>query len=223
MLNAQLLRSHGHPALTSQQEMVWWTKSNFLGLLPKRLRTNKIVRSVTIKYHFPYNSKVCSSPLEYPYFFEWVFRKTLLGYTAAKAFASHPRSSPDRSSSWEGRLLGWDYLSLLFRCPILCSGCGQALCSRPHSLIIQPTYTLDSPCSSDSCHKGSLLPYSQRLYPKTATQVDSLGEEGRIHLFNLKTLITYLHSQITHVHSQVHSQITHSQAHSQITHSQAHS
>ena len=87
----------------------------------------------------------------------------------------------------------------------------------------QPTYTLDSPCSSNSCHKGSLLPYSQRLYPKRATQIDSLGQE------KTDTIRKYLlhvhsqaHSQITHVHSQAHSQITHvhsqanSQAHSQI-------
>ena len=54
----------------------------------------------------------------------------------------------------------------------------MVLQKKVHSLITQPTYTLDSPCSSDSCHKGSLLPYSQRLHPKTATQVESLGQDN---------------------------------------------
>ena len=36
---------------------------------PKRVMTNEIARSVIITLHFPYNSKICSSPFEYPYLF----------------------------------------------------------------------------------------------------------------------------------------------------------
>ena len=32
---------------------------------PKVVMTNEIARSVIITYHFPYNSKICSSPFEY--------------------------------------------------------------------------------------------------------------------------------------------------------------
>ena len=63
----------------SRWEMAWWTKLNFLGLLPKVVSTNEIV---IITQHFPYNSII------------WGFRKMfwrLLGYTVAKAYAS-PRT-----------------------------------------------------------------------------------------------------------------------------------
>ena len=36
---------------------------------PKRVMTNEIARSVIIMLHFPYNSKICSSPFEHPYLF----------------------------------------------------------------------------------------------------------------------------------------------------------
>ena len=40
--------SRDQPPHASRQETVWWTKSNFLGLNPKVVRTNEIVRSVII-------------------------------------------------------------------------------------------------------------------------------------------------------------------------------
>ena len=39
-------------------EMVWWMKLNFLGLFPKVVKTNEIVRSVITLKHFPYNSNI---------------------------------------------------------------------------------------------------------------------------------------------------------------------
>ena len=36
---------------------------------PKVVMTNEIARLVIITKHFPYNSKICSSPFEYQYLF----------------------------------------------------------------------------------------------------------------------------------------------------------
>ena len=50
-----------------------------------------------ISWHFPCNSKICSSPFEYPYFFEQVVHKmfwTLLDYTVVK------RCSSPRNLTW---------------------------------------------------------------------------------------------------------------------------
>ena len=75
---------------------------------PKVVKTNEIARSVIITYHFPCNSKICSSHLSIHTFFERVVRKmfwTLLGYTVTEV-----RASP-RNSTWFTRpfllVRGW--------------------------------------------------------------------------------------------------------------------
>ena len=62
----------------------------------------------------PLQHKNLLSPFEYPYFFEWVFRKifwTLLGYIVAKPPTTQEiqLGSPDHFSSWEGGVWGRDY------------------------------------------------------------------------------------------------------------------
>ena len=97
LLHMQLtavLQSRAHTVCAFQWTTVRWTELNFLGLLPK---SSKDEWDYEIKQHFPYDcySKICLSPFEYPYFFEWVFRKmfwTLLDYTVAKVYTT-PRNS----------------------------------------------------------------------------------------------------------------------------------
>ena len=56
------------------------------------MRTNEIVKSVIITWHFPYNCNICSSPFEYPSFF-WVgFLQNIEYYTVVKVCTS-PRNS----------------------------------------------------------------------------------------------------------------------------------
>ena len=57
-----------------------WT----FGAYFSKLKTNRIARSLIIMYHFPYNSKISSSPFEHLYFFWGGFLWLLLGYTFAK-------------------------------------------------------------------------------------------------------------------------------------------
>ena len=76
------------------QPVCAWSKSNFLGLLPKR---GKDQWDCGIANHYlalPLQQKNSSSPFEYPYVFEQVVRKmfwTLLSYTVTKECAS-PRN-----------------------------------------------------------------------------------------------------------------------------------
>ena len=80
------------PAHPSRQEIVWWTKSNFLGLLPK---CGKDLREWDQYIAPPYNSKICHLHSNIHSFFEQVVRKTfwtLLGYNVTKA-CTRPRNS----------------------------------------------------------------------------------------------------------------------------------
>ena len=59
--------------------------------ISKVVKNNKIARSVIITWHFPYNSKICSSPIECPHFCCWKKFWTLLGCNVAKA-CTRPRN-----------------------------------------------------------------------------------------------------------------------------------
>ena len=96
------------PACTSRRETVWWTKSNFLGLLPKSGKDQWDCEISNYYVALPYSSKICHLHLSIRPFFERVVRKmfwTLLGYNVAKAWAS------PRNSTWFTRLFllvrGW--------------------------------------------------------------------------------------------------------------------
>ena len=72
----------------SRQEMVWWTESNFLGLLPK---TGNDQWDCEIGNYYVPSIKFVHLHLSIRTFFEWVGRKifwSLLGYIVAKACAS---------------------------------------------------------------------------------------------------------------------------------------
>ena len=101
-----------HPIRASQREMVWWTKSNFLGLLPKsgkdqwdcEISNYYVHTSLTTVKFVHLNSSILT-------FFERVVCKmfwTLLGYTVTKVYASRriQPGSPDSFSSWEGGVWG---------------------------------------------------------------------------------------------------------------------
>ena len=64
----------------SRWETAWWTKSNFLSLIPKSGKDQ-------------WDSEISNTT-----FIEWVFSKTLLGYTVSKAYAT------PRNSTWFTRL-----------------------------------------------------------------------------------------------------------------------
>ena len=93
-----------YPARTSQREMIWWTKSNFLGLFSK---SGKDQWDCEI-------SSICT-------IFEQVWRKkfwTLLGDTVAKVCAT-PRNSTWFTrpfSSWEGSVWGQDQIIMSPSC-----------------------------------------------------------------------------------------------------------
>ena len=97
------------PHVPPGEKQFWWTKSNFVGLLPKsvKLRTNEMARLVIITKHFPYNFLSLLKYISHT-FFEQVWRKmfwTLLGDTIAKVCASH------RNLTWFTRpfllIRGW--------------------------------------------------------------------------------------------------------------------
>ena len=71
----------------SRQDMVWWTKSKFLGLLPKSSKDQIECDCEISNYYLALPIEIYSSLLEYPDFFERVVCKmfwTLLGYTVTK-------------------------------------------------------------------------------------------------------------------------------------------
>ena len=49
----ELVSYPAHARLLSRKGPV-----NFLGIFPRRVRTNEIVRSVIVMWHLPYNSKI---------------------------------------------------------------------------------------------------------------------------------------------------------------------
>ena len=86
----------------SRRETVWWTKSNFLGLLPKTVEDQWDCEISNYYVALPNNIQIYSSMCffliglsEYPCFSWRVFRKVfwmMLGYTVAKGPA-RPRNS----------------------------------------------------------------------------------------------------------------------------------
>ena len=87
----------------------------FLGLIPQNSgRPDCEIDNYYVA--LPYSIKIYSSPFEYPYFFEWVFRKTfwtLLGYTVAKA-PGNPRNS---TCSPRERVGSGDETTVRITCP----------------------------------------------------------------------------------------------------------
>ena len=64
-----LCESRVQPARASQQETVWWTKSNFLGLFPKMVEDQSDCEIGNYYVALPYNIQIYSSPFKYMYFF----------------------------------------------------------------------------------------------------------------------------------------------------------